>query len=152
MSKWSSEQCRSSSPGVNPTSHLGMCRSSVSSHAEMSQDDLLGNSVPCLRAAYTEFLQPSDETRKDVTSVSSAADAFSEAVQMNCSQFFCPAPCFPRSSCWQGWGWPRERLCTCGSLPVLSSASPVPTHLPSGWEESPCQVGRGLKAEKQELC
>lgn len=67
---------------MNLTSHPGMCSSSISSHAEMSQYDLSGNPVPCLSVAHTErcsgLLLASDEARKDVTSVSSV-DAFFRA-------------------------------------------------------------------------
>lgn len=78
------DQGGSSSPGMNLTSHAGMCRSNVAAHAEMSQDDVSGNPMPCLIVARAEgrsgLLQASDEARKDMTSVSSV-DAFH--VQMN---------------------------------------------------------------------
>lgn len=54
----SSQQGGSLSPGVNITSRAGMCNSSVSSHAEMSQDDPPGNPMPCPSAAHTERVAP----------------------------------------------------------------------------------------------
>lgn len=87
LEQMSLKQDGCSSPGMNLTSHPGMWSSSVSSHTEMSQDNVSRNPVHCLSVVHTEMLwllQASDEVRKDMTLVSSV-DAFSEPVQMNCS-------------------------------------------------------------------